>query len=69
MHNWLDHFGLAFHQMHASGHASETELFDIVRSVRPATVYPIHTDHPAAFRAAGPGVRLPELGRAYPIAP
>ena len=69
MHNWLDHFGLAFHQMHASGHASERELFDIVRSVRPGSVYPIHTQHPEAFRAAGPGVRLPELGQAYPIAP
>jgi ribonuclease J len=67
MHNWLDHFGLTFHQMHASGHASERELFDIVRSVHPATVYPIHTEHPEAFRAAGPGVRLPELGEAYPI--
>jgi ribonuclease J len=69
MHNWLDHFGLSFHQMHASGHASERELFEIVRSVRPATVYPIHTEHPEAFRALGPSVRLPELGAAYPVAP
>ncbi len=67
MHNWLDHFGLSFHQMHASGHASERELFEIVRSVAPTTVFPIHTEHPEAFRAAGPSVRLPELGRPYPI--
>jgi ribonuclease J len=67
MHNWLDHFGLTFHQMHASGHASEGELLEIVRSLHPTTVYPIHTQHPEAFRAAGPGVRLPELGEAYPI--
>lgn len=67
MHNWLDHFGLAFHQMHASGHASAGELFDLIREVRPGTVYPIHTEHPEAFEVLGPSVRPPELGRAYPV--
>jgi ribonuclease J len=68
MHNWLDHFGLAFHQMHASGHASGPELLDLVRATGAQAVYPIHTTHPEAFEAAGPTVRSPELGRAYPIA-
>lgn len=67
MHNWLDHFGLSFHQLHASGHASGPELFDIVRSVGAETVYPIHTEHPEAFRAELPGVALAELGGRYPI--
>lgn len=67
MHNWLDHFGLSFHQMHASGHASPTELFEIVRAVGPTTVFPIHTEHPEAFGRAGSGVRLPDLGTRYPI--
>ena len=67
LHNWLDHFGLTFHQMHASGHASGPELFEIVRSVRATTVYPVHTVHPEAFRSEVPGVCLAELGRAYPI--
>jgi mRNA degradation ribonuclease J1/J2 len=67
MHNWLDHFGLAFHQMHASGHASATELFEIIRSVHPKTVYPIHTEHPEAFRPLGPSVHPPELGVPYPV--
>jgi ribonuclease J len=67
MHNWLDHFGLEFHQMHASGHASGSELLDIVRSVGARTVYPIHTEHPEAFRPAGASVRPPELGVAYPV--
>ena len=67
MHNWLDHFGLSFHQMHASGHASGPELFEILRSVRATTVYPVHTEHPEAFRSEVPGVRLAELGEAYPI--
>jgi ribonuclease J len=65
LHNWLDHFGLAFHQMHASGHASGPELLEIVRAIRPKAVFPIHTEHPEAFVAAGPPVRSPELGVAY----
>jgi ribonuclease J len=67
MHNWLDHFGLEFHQMHASGHAAAGELLEIIRSVRPQTVYPVHTEHPEAFRAAGPSVRLPELSVPYTL--
>jgi ribonuclease J len=67
LHNWLDHFGLSFHQMHASGHASGPELLDIVRAVAPRVVYPIHTEHPEAFEAAGPHVRLPELGTPYTL--
>ena len=69
MHNWLDHFGLEFHQMHASGHASEGELFEIIRSIRPRRVYPIHTEHPEAFRAIGPSAHPPELGVPYPVTP
>ncbi|MGB7123542.1 MAG: MBL fold metallo-hydrolase [Thermoplasmata archaeon] len=67
LHNWLEHFGLAFHQMHASGHASGPELLQIVRSVSPKVVYPIHTEHPEAFEAAGPNVRRPERGVPYPL--
>jgi ribonuclease J len=67
MHNWLHHFGLTFHQMHASGHASGPELLEILRATGAGTVYPIHTIHPEAFTAAGPSVRLPELGAAYPL--
>ncbi len=67
MHNWLDHFGLEFHQMHASGHASGPELLEIVRSVGARTVYPIHTEHPEAFDAAGASVRPPELATRYAI--
>ncbi|MGI0054791.1 MAG: MBL fold metallo-hydrolase [Thermoplasmata archaeon] len=67
LHNWLDHFGLRFHQAHASGHASESELFEIVRHVDPGHLYPIHTEHPEEFRKIGPRVRLPELGERYPL--
>ena len=67
LHNWLDHFGLTFHQMHASGHASGPELLEIVRTMSPKTVYPIHTEHPEAFQPVGPHVHPPELGKAYAV--
>jgi mRNA degradation ribonuclease J1/J2 len=69
MHNWLDHFGMTFHQMHASGHASEGELFEIIRGVKSRIVYPIHTEHPEAFQKLGSYVRPPELGATYPVSP
>ena len=67
LHNWIDHFGLAFHQMHASGHASGEELMEIVRDVHPRTVFPIHTEHPEAFEVAGPAVVSPAIGVAYEL--
>jgi ribonuclease J len=67
LHNWLAHFGLSFHQLHASGHVSEGEALDIARRIDPGAVYPVHTEHPEAFERAGPAVRLPEIGTRYPI--
>jgi ribonuclease J len=67
MHNWLEHFGLGFHQMHASGHASGRELDAIVRSVGARTVYPVHTEHPEAFLRPARHVTLPEVGVPYPL--
>jgi len=68
MHAWLEHFGLRFHQMHASGHASDGELRTIVREVGAEHVYPIHTEHPEAFQRPGARVVLAELAHPYPVA-
>jgi len=67
LHNWLDHFGLEFHQMHASGHASGRELDQIVRSMAPEAVFPVHTEHPEAFEKMGCRVRSPELATRYTV--
>ncbi len=67
MHNWLDHFGLEFHQMHASGHASGPELEAIVAQLRARTVYPIHTEHPEAFRSDSGTVVSADLARPYAL--
>jgi ribonuclease J len=65
--NWLEHFGLPLHQFHASGHLSGPQIGEAVRSVAPASVFPVHTEHPEAFQKFGAPVRQPELGEAYSI--
>ncbi len=69
LHNWVDHFGLAFHQFHASGHCSATELWEVVRRTQPATLVPIHTEHPEAFEKAGVRLTLPERSVPFPLGP
>jgi ribonuclease J len=55
--NWLEHFDVEIHglddsldgPLHASGHASGSELIDIIRRVRPQRLVPIHTQDPVFF--------------------
>jgi ribonuclease J len=65
---WLEHFGLGYHQLHASGHCSGPELISLVREMAPKAVIPIHTEHPEAFTPAGRPLVLVELGRPYALA-
>ena len=62
LHNWLDHFGLRYHQLHASGHMGRDELRELLDRVSPKAVYPVHTEAPQAFRGLHPRVFLPRLG-------
>ena len=65
--NWLEHFGLSYHQMHASGHCSFTELGDVIRTIGPKMVFPIHTEHPEAFHSTASSIVAPEKGTVYPV--
>ncbi len=65
--NWLEHFQLRKHSLHASGHCSAPELVSIAQHLRPAQTFPIHTDHPDDFHPKGTTVVSPEKGVAYPI--
>ena len=62
--NWLDHFHLKFHQIHASGHCSSHELVKVVDTIQPKRLVPIHTEHPLMFREIfrGYSVELVEEG-------
>ncbi|MER3414176.1 MAG: hypothetical protein C4341_08080 [Armatimonadota bacterium] len=58
--NWLSRFGLLRDEQevqtaHISGHASGPDLLEWIESVHPATVLPIHTEHPEDFVGRVPG--------------
>jgi ribonuclease J len=50
MDRWLQHFGLKFHQIHASGHCPAKDLVEIINEIKPKKLVPIHTEHPQLFR-------------------
>jgi ribonuclease J len=47
--NWLTHFGMELHQIHASGHAPPEDIIKIIRRVKPKILVPIHTECPDKF--------------------
>ncbi len=50
LHKWLNHFGLKFHQIHASGHCPSQDLIKIIDEIKPKKLMPIHTEHPLLFK-------------------
>jgi len=50
MNRWLQHFGLRFHQIHASGHCPTKDLARIINEIQPKKLIPVHTEHPELFR-------------------
>jgi ribonuclease J len=62
--NWLKHFRLELVKAHASGHASEEELFHLIDEARPKKVIPVHTHHVAEFASRlGSRAVVPKLGQ------
>jgi ribonuclease J len=60
--NWFGLFGLRKHQVHASGHACGEDLRELIESISPRVVVPIHTERPGAFANLHGDVRPPGLG-------
>jgi ribonuclease J len=65
MHNWLDHFGLRYHQLHASGHMSRKELTDAIKTINPERLFPVHTENPELFKSFFDDTVLIEKGKRY----
>ncbi len=65
MHNWLRHFAITFHQLHASGHLSRPELADLITRIHPKALYPIHTEHQDLFTQTHPNTHLITPGKPY----
>ncbi len=67
MHNWLDHFKIRFHQLHASGHLNRRELASLINQVKPKRIFPIHTENTELFKKISTNAQLVEYGKRYVI--
>jgi len=69
--NWLAHFQMGFHQIHASGHAPSSDLRRIINTMNPRVLIPIHTEHPERFselaNKTSSRIIIPEKSRTYKV--
>ncbi len=63
MHNWLNHFKIKFHQLHASGHLDKRQLTELISYIKPKKIFPIHTENPRLFSRINKNVQLPKHGK------
>jgi ribonuclease J len=63
MHNWIDHFKMQFHQLHASGHLNKDQLVDLINYIQPKRVFPVHTENPQLFKNYCKSVETIEYGK------
>jgi ribonuclease J len=67
MHNWIDHFKLEFHQMHASGHMSKEALADMINGIKPKRLFPVHTENQLLFKNYYPNTQPVQPAKEYPL--
>jgi ribonuclease J len=67
MHNWLDHFKMRFHQLHASGHMNRQQITGLINYIKPKRVFPIHTENQQLFKKISKSVQTIKYGREYTL--
>jgi ribonuclease J len=67
MKNWLRYFDLRFYQSHCSGHICGTDLKELIQTVHPQKLYPIHTEHPGLFRKLSIKTTMVKEGKTYKL--
>jgi len=65
--NWLNHFQMNKFQSHCSGHARGKDLLDAVSEIGAKTLYPIHTEHPDAYKSVSKNMVLVKEGKKYKL--
>jgi ribonuclease J len=63
MHNWLGHFKMHFHQLHASGHLNRSQLTALIRQIKPQKIFPVHTENPQLFKKISNNVEIAQCGQ------
>ncbi len=64
---WIKHFKLKFVQSHCSGHINGTDLKELIKTVTPKVLFPIHTEHPGMFRTLSMQTRMIKEGKKYKL--
>jgi len=67
MHNWIDHFRMHFHQLHASGHLNKDQLVDLINQIQPKQVFPVHTENQQLFRHYFKNAQTIEYAKEYSL--
>jgi len=65
--NWINHFGFSNEQIHCSGHASRTDLFQMVKDIDAQMLYPIHSDAPQEYNGVVNNITFAEYAKSYEI--
>jgi len=67
MHNWLDHFRMRFHQLHASGHMNRQQITGLINYIKPKRIFPIHTENQQLFKKISGNVQTIKYGKEYTL--
>jgi len=67
LHNWLDHFGMQFHQLHASGHLNREQIGSLVTEINAKKVFPVHTENAHLFKQISENVQMIKREKEYGI--
>ena len=67
MHNWIDHFKMQFHQVHASGLMSKDQLVEMVDEITPKRAFPVHTENQNLFKTYCNNMQTIEQGKEYEL--
>jgi len=62
---WLDQFGLNRIQSHCSGHSKGKDLLEIVKNIDAKMLFPIHTEHPDAYKKITDKITIVEKAKTY----
>jgi len=67
LHNWLNHFGMQFHQLHASGHLNREQIGSLVTEIDAKKVFPVHTENQHLFKQITETVQMIQPEKEYRI--
>jgi len=65
LHNWFEHFGVQFQQLHAFSHLNREQTGSLVNEVSTKKVFPLHTQNACLFKQRNRNVQLTKREEVY----